>query len=108
MVELNELKQPQLISADDGKMQIINHFPYRDRFGSFCIDGAVRYASAEPNLYAEIKADYFDIDQELIDTEVETVSFLKPGGTSAFWIMYSGLRRGEVQYYKLYVTVKKE
>ncbi len=89
-------------------MQILNHSPYRDRFGCYCIQGAVKYVSPEPNLNAQIKVDYYDIDGGLIDTEVDTVDFLKSGGTSSFHIMYSGLRRGEVQYYKLSVTAKNE
>ena len=108
MVTLPEEEQPPVIVSPDGKLQIINHHPLKDRFGCYCIEGVVKYVSPEPNLCAEIKIDYYGLDRELIDTEVNMVNLVESGGTRSFYIMYSGLRRGEVQYYKLYITAKKE
>ncbi len=99
---------PQVVTSPDGKFQIINHRSYFDRFGCYCIDGAVKYVSPEPNLSAEIKVDYYTIEGEFIDTEVETVDFHESGGTSSFFIQYSGLRRGEIQHHVFNVTSKKE
>ena len=98
---------PQVVTSSDGKVQIINHGSYFDRFGCYCIEGAVKYVSPEPKPSAEIKIDYYDIDRGLIDTEVDTLDFQESGKTRSFFIMYSGLRRGEVQYYKLYIMAKK-
>ena len=77
------------------------------RMGGYCVQGAVKYVSPEPDLYAELKIDYYDVDEELIDNEVDTVNFRETGKTTAFHIMYSGPRRWEIQYYKLYITAKK-
>jgi hypothetical protein len=108
MVTLPEEEQPPVIISPDGKLQIISHHPLKDRFGCYCIEGVLKYVSPEPGLYAEIKIDYHDRDGKLIDTEVNTVNFAEPGGTRSFYIMYSGLRRGEIEYYKLCVMAKKE
>ena len=99
---------PQEILSPDGKLQIINHHNYTDRFGMYCVEGALRNIDPKANLDAEIKVDYFDRDKEQIDTEIDpSISNLKPGVTRSFHIMYSGRRRGEVQYYKLYPTTIK-
>ena len=101
-------KQPQVIDSDDKKLQIIHHRPYVDRFGCFCVEGAVKNMSQEPNLTAEIKIDYYDIDNNYIDTEVDTaVRALEPGVTVAFQVMYSGRRRGEITQYHIVLTAKK-
>ncbi len=97
-------QSPQVINSADGKMRILNHYAYRDRFGCYCIQGAVKYLSPEPNLCAHIKIDYFTTDGEQIDTEESTVEFLNSGGTSSFFMMYSGLRRGEIQIYQITIT----
>ncbi len=98
---------PQVVTSPDGKLQIINHSSYFDRFWCHCIDGTAKYVSPEPNLYAEIKADYYDTNRELIDTEVEIIAFQESGKTRSFFIMYSGSRSGEIQYYQLSITAKK-
>ena len=104
-----EEKQPQVVTSPDGKVQIINHYPYvYAPFGCYCVQGAVKCISPEPNLIAEIKADCYNIDGELIDTEVETIDFPESVRTTAFHIMYSGRRRLEIKYHKLYITAKKE
>ena len=99
---------PQVVTSPDEKFQILNHRSYYDRFGCYCIDGAVKYVSPEPNLSAEIKVDYYTMDGEFIDTEVGTVDFYESGGTSSFFIQYSGLRRSEIQHHVFYITSKKE
>lgn len=101
-------KQAQIIDSDDKKLQIINHRPYVDRFGCYCVEGAVKNVSQEQNLTAEIKIDYFDFDGVYVDTEVDTaVRALEPGVTVAFQVMYSGRRRGEITNYYIVLTPRK-
>ena len=79
---------PQVVTSPEGKVQIIHHSSYFDRFWCYCIDGAVKYISPEPKPSAEIKVDYYNINGELIDSEVEIVDFQESGITRSFCIMY--------------------
>jgi hypothetical protein len=98
-------KQPQVITSADGKLQIIHNRSYVDRFGCYCVEGAVRNISRDSTLNAGIKIDYFDVNMKQIDTEIDaTVRNLKPGVTVAFHTMYSGKRRGEIQYYHIHLA----
>ncbi len=101
-------KQPQVVTSPDGKLQIINHYSYNDHLGCHVMEGTVKYLSPEPNLAAEIKIDYYTMDGEFIDTEVDTVALHESGRTRAFEIMYSGERRRDIKYYRLYITAKKK
>jgi hypothetical protein len=99
---------PQEILSPDNKMKIVNHHNYTDRFGMYCVEGALRNIDKTAILDVEIKVDYYDRDKAQIDTEIDnTITNLKPGVTRSFHIMYSGRRRGEVQYYKLYPTTQR-
>lgn len=99
-------EQAQVITSPDGRLRIIRHRAYVDRFGCYCVEGAIRNISSEPYLNAEIKIDYYDINGQKIDTEVDkTVRALGKGVTVAFHTMYSGKQRGEIQYYKITLSV---
>lgn len=98
---------PQVITSPDANFQIINHRSFFDRFGCYSIDGAIKYLSAEPNLRAEIKADFYDLEGEFIDSETKIVDFNEPGTTVAFFIAYSGIKRGEIQHHVLYPGTKQ-
>ncbi len=99
---------PQVVTSPDGKLQIIHHRSYYDHVGCHSMEGIVKYVSPEPNLSAEIKIDYYTIDGEFIDTEVDTVDLHESGGTRAFLIVYGGQQRKKIKYYKLYITARKE
>jgi hypothetical protein len=101
-------EQPQVITSPDGKIQIMNHHSYSDRFGCYYTEGVIKYVSPEPGLCAEITVDYYDSDRKPIDSEVIVIDFFEPGITRAFYILYSGLRRAEVQHYNLYITAKND
>lgn len=107
MVIPPEEEQPQRVTSPDGNFQIINHYSYIDRYGCYLVEGAVKYISPESDLSAEIKADYYDINGEFIDTEVTIIDFQESGKNRSFYIMCSGQRRNEVQYYRLCITTKK-
>ena len=102
MVMPPEKTQPQMITSPDGKCQITSHRrAYKDAFGSYCVEGVIKNTSPEPELNAKIKIDYYDSDNVRFDSEVDTLTIPKPGGTRAFYIPYSGLRRGDIQYHKI-------
>jgi hypothetical protein len=102
MVIPSEGARPQIITSPDKKSQIISQRrAYMDGFGSYTVEGVVKNISSESEINAEIKIDYYDIDRVRIDTEVDTVTIPKPGGTRAFYIPYSGLRRADIKYHEL-------
>lgn len=107
MVIRPEEVQPQVITSPDKKLQIINHGAYIDAFGCYCVEGVIKNINSESELNAEIKIDYYAIDKTKIDTEVDTLTALKPGATRAFFIPCSARQRGDIRYYKLYPTVSK-
>ena len=95
-------QQPQMISSADGMLQIIHNRSYLDRFGCYCVEGAVRNKSKDSHFNVEIKIDYFNGDKRLIDTEIDSsIVNLNPGATVAFHTMYSGKRRGEIKHYEV-------
>jgi hypothetical protein len=97
------VNQGQTIVSPSGKLMIVHHRAYIDRFGCYCVEGAIRNISQEPSLKAEIKIDYLDIDNRLIDTEIDTtVRALTKGTTVAFHTMYSGRQRGKIKSYQIY------
>jgi hypothetical protein len=102
MVMPSKEAKPQIIISPDKKTQIISQRrAYIDGFGSYTVEGVIKNISSESEINAEIKIDYYDIDKVRIDTEVDIVTIPKPGGTRAFYIPYSGLRRCDIQYHKL-------
>lgn len=102
MVKPPEETQPQVITSPDKKSQILSHRrAYKDAFGSYVVEGVIKNISPEPEVGVKIKIDYYDSDRVRIDAEVETLSIPKPGGTRAFYIPFSGLRRGDIQYHKI-------
>ena len=101
--------QGQTIVSPAGKLMIIRHRSYIDRFGCYCVEGAIRNISAEPSLNAEIKIDYWDKDYQLVDTEVDaTVRDLRKGATVAFHTMYSGRQRGKIKSYQIFLSEKEK
>ena len=95
-------EQGQEIISKSGKLKIIRHRAYIDRFGCYCVEGAIRNLSPESDLNAEIKIDYFSVDNQLIDTEIDlTVRMMGTGATVAFHTMYSGRNRGKIKYYRI-------
>ena len=101
MAKLAE-KQPQVLSSSDNKFRILNHSIYYDRFGCACVEGAVKNLSDESGVIININIDYFDIDGEYIDSEVQALKHKYPGRAIGFHVMYSGRRRLEVRSYKVY------
>ncbi len=94
--------QPQIITSPDKKSQIISQRrAYIDGFGSYTVEGVIKNISSESEINAQIKIDYYDFDGVRIDTEFDTVTIPKPGGTRAFYIPYSGLQRADIKYHKL-------
>ena len=100
--------QPQRITSPDETVQIINHRASREGFGSYCIEGAVRNISSEPEINAEIRVDYYDGDNVKIDSEVDVLPRLKPGETRGIYISYAGQKRNSVQYYRLHLSQNKK
>ena len=108
MPTLKKEEQTQVITSPDGKLQIIRHRLYVDRFGCYCVEGAIRNIGGESNLNAEIKIDYYNAEWKQIDTEVDsTIRALGKRVTVAFHTMYSGRQRGEIKYYRIHLANKK-
>lgn len=97
-------KQPQIINSPDKKMQIINHRLYFDRFGCACIEGAVKNITAQIDLIANLKTDYYDFDGNYIDSEVQNLPIKYPNRAIGFHVMYSGPRRLETKLYQISFT----
>jgi hypothetical protein len=98
----SEVQQPHVIRSADGKLEIIHNRSYVDRFGCYCVEGAVRNKSRDSHFNVEIKIDLFNGDKELIDTEIDSsIVDLTPGATVAFHTMYSGKRRVEIKHYEI-------
>ena len=94
-------KQPQIIKSPDEKLQILNHRLYFDRFGCACIEGAVKNLTDQIDLIANLKADYYDVDGNYIDTELQKLPIKYPNRAIGFHIMYSGVKRLETKLYKV-------
>ena len=102
MTNKSDVQQPQMITSADGKLEIIHNRSYVDRFGCYCVEGAVRNKSKDSQFNVEIKIDFFNGDRGLIDTEIDSsIVNLNPGATVAFHTMYSGKRRGEIKHYEI-------
>jgi hypothetical protein len=99
-------KQPQVITSDDKELQILHHTAGLDNFGGYAIKGALKNLSAESNIEAEIRADYYDLQGQLIDSEIEVLSIPRPGGSRGFLIVYPGLRYDDIHAYTLSVRKK--
>lgn len=102
-----EKQQPQVITSPDGKLQIIKHHMFIDVFDICNIKGVVKNISSESELNGEIKVDFYDINNEYIDTEVEPISCLKLNVARAFVVRYAGPRHIDTQYYKISLTVSE-
>jgi hypothetical protein len=72
---------------------------YRDNFGSYVVEGVLKNISSESEINAKIKIDYYDVNKVRIDTGIDSFTIPKPGGTRAFYMTYSGRRRGEIKYH---------
>lgn len=97
--------QPQILTSPDKKYQIMNHFrTHRDNFGTYGVEGVIKNISSEPEINAKIKIEFYGIDKVKIDSEDDNIAVLKPGGTRAFYIFYSGPRRGDIRYHKIYLS----
>lgn len=92
--------QPQVIQSPRQEMQILNHHIYYDRFGCACVEGGVKNLTSG-SAVAKIKIDYFDLDGEYIDSEVQELKHRYPGKAIGFHVMYSGRRRLEVRSYQI-------
>jgi hypothetical protein len=101
-------KQPQLITSEDNKIQILNHAAGGDQFGCYSIKGSIRNLSSESDINVEIKVDYYDINGVKIDTEVDTLYIPHPGGSRGFHIIYPGMRHDDVLSYKIYPFATKK
>ena len=96
--------QSQIITSPDNKIQIFNHRTSREGFGAFCVEGAIRNLTSEPNLKAQIRVEYFDSDNNKIDSETDIINNLRPGFPRGFYISFAGKKRNSIQYYRLYLT----
>lgn len=99
-------KQPQVITSEDKKLQILHHGGGGDMFGCYSIKGAIKNLSTESNVDVEIRVDYFDSNGEKMDTEVDLLTLPKPGGSRGFHIIYPGLRTDDVRSYRIYPFIK--
>ncbi len=99
-------KQPQLITSPDNKLQIISHAAAGDMFGCYTTKGVIKNISSEADVNVEIKVEYYDINGEKMDTEVDTFYIPFPGGSRAFHIIYPGSRYDDVKAYRIYPTAK--
>ena len=97
-----ENDQPQQITSDDGKFQILNHEMIISGFGDRKVSGAVKNLTEE-KASAKITVEYYGADDTLINTQIEVVEDIYPGKTKRFEPLYSGDLRGSVVYYKIYV-----
>jgi hypothetical protein len=95
--------QPQVITSDDGKVQILNHELIISGFGDRKVAGAVKNLT-EDKISAEVTVKFWAADDTLIDTQVEIVSDIYAGKTKRFEPLYSGDLRGSVVYYTISVT----
>jgi hypothetical protein len=93
--------QPQVITSPDGKLQTLHHKMSLNRFGHGVVEGALRNISSDSDLSAEVKAEYYDAAGTLIGTEVDILRHLEPGKTGAFEVVYSGLGRADIKYYRI-------
>ena len=103
---MKEKEITPVISSPDNKLQIINFVSFRDAFGCYMVEGTLKNISLELDLTAEIKIDYYDSLNMLVDTETDTFTAPKPGATRGFYMVYSGKRRGDVQSQNILLSVK--
>ena len=96
-----EQRQSQTITSPDNKLQILHHRMSVNRFGHRVVEGAVKNISPDSGVFAEIKAEYYDVAGTLMGTEVDIVRKLGSGKTGAFEIVYSGDRRWDVRSYRI-------
>ncbi len=99
-------KQPQVITSRDKKLQILNHAAGGDQFGCYMVKGAIKNLSSESDINVEIKVDYFDLNGEKIDSEIDVLYIPFPGGSRGFHIVYPGARHDDIRFYKIYPSVK--
>lgn len=97
-------EQVQDTLPQDNRVQILNHRIYYDRFGCSCVEGGIKNLTTDSNVTANIKVDYFDIDGQYIDSEIQVLKHRYPGRAIGFHVMYGGRRRLEVRSYKVYVN----
>jgi len=97
------LPQKGKITSPDKRLELINERVFRDTFGCYCLESTVKNNDARSTLNAEIKVDYYGGDKVKIDTEQISLKALPPGKTRAFYLAYSGLRRGEIRYHQYHL-----
>jgi hypothetical protein len=73
----------QPILSTDGKLQIVRHSMVYPAMGPKCVQGAVKNISAEL-VNAEIKADFYDANENLLGSSVGVFKDIKPGETRLF------------------------
>jgi len=74
--------QPQTITSDDGKLQIIKHDFIRD-LGYVKVSGTVKNISSA-TVSAEVTVEYYDNLGALLDTQTATLEDITAGGVKAF------------------------
>lgn len=104
MVLPSEAERAQVVTSPDGKIQILRHNAFIDHFGCYTCEGVVKNLS-KSDLNGEIKIDYYNKNDEYVDSETDTFH-LKVGAGKSFFIMYQGPQRGTIKYHKIYPEVK--
>jgi len=97
-------KQPQVITSEDKKLQILNHAAGGDQFGCYTLKGAVRNISPEAEVGVKMEVDYFDADGVKIDSVIDTFVIPFPGGSRGFHIIYPGNRHDDIRSYTVSVS----
>ena len=100
--------QCPVVASPDNKLQVINQVAFRDGFGCYLIEGTLKNVGPDSDLDAEIKIDYLDASNARVDTELDRISVPKTGKTRGFYLVYSGVRRGEVKSHLLHVSLAKQ
>jgi len=99
-------EEKRRLLSDVNKLEILHHTGSIDYFGAFLVEGAVKNLSAEKNINAEIIIDYYDKNGVRIDSDIDDVFLPFPGGSRAFYIVYSGEKIDEISYYKIFPSSK--
>jgi hypothetical protein len=98
--------QKRIAASPDRRLELINERVFRDTFGCYCLEGTVKNNDARSALDAEIKVDYYGGDKVKIDTEQISLKALPPGKARAFYLAYSGLKRGEIRYHQYHLEAR--
>jgi hypothetical protein len=101
-------RQRQKILSPDGKLEILHHAASIDQFGCYTLKGALRNATAESDVEAEIRVDYYDSQGTRIDSEIDVLLIPFAGGSRAFHIIYPGQRHDDIKGYRVYPAVRRK